>query len=245
MEKADNHPSGGIFANKGVTIAFTIILPGIIAVTTVVREMIEGRNAVELQERSQLHEIRRNYLDLVLRVEENSFRQERLLRFLLLVNDDPELRQWADSELKLVAGMNESVQRADSLARTVSTTAANAVSERRVSRILDSLDRDIALKALKIGIVSQSAQQVLARANLPPDVQCQEATLRAEPASGLSACQASLRNRTTRVSALRKDGDRWSWSVSRNPLVQSLRLQGLGQEPEPDDIRCECRESAR
>jgi hypothetical protein len=244
MESAENRPPGGIFANKTVTLAFTVILPGIIAVATVVREMIQGRNDLELQKRSQLHEIRRNYLDLVLRVEENSFRQERLLRFLLLVNDDPELRQWADSELKLVADMNESVQKADSLARTVSV-AANAVSERRVSRILDSLERDITLKALKAGIVTQTAQQALARESLPPDVQCREGTLLAEPSSGLSACRASLRDRTLRVTGLRMEGERWSWSVSRNPRLQSLRLPGQVQGPDPDPIRCECAEAAR
>jgi hypothetical protein len=244
MERAENRPAGGVFANKTVTLAFTVILPGIIAVTTVVREMIQGRNDLELQERSQLHEIRRNYLDLVLRVEENSFRQERLLRFLLLVNDDPELRQWAASELKLVAEMNESVQKADSLVRTVAV-AANPVSERRVSRILDSLERDITLKALKAGIVSQAAQQALAKESLPSDMRCQEVTLRAEPSSGLPACQSSLRDRTLRVTGLRKDGERWIWSVSRNPRLQSLRLPGQVQGRDPEAVRCECMDAAR
>lgn len=242
MENAGSRPAGGMFANKTVTLAFTVILPGIIAVATVVREIIQGRNAIELQERSQLHEIRRNYLDLVLKVEENSFRQERLLRFLLLVNDDPELRQWAQSELKLVADMNESVQRADSLARTVSA-AADAVSERRVSRLLDSLERNIALKAFRAGIIPQAAQPAPVSEPGMAGVQCREGTLQAEPSSGLSACRTALNDRTIRVSGLRKDGDRWTWSVARNARLQSLLLHRPG--PVPDPVRCECREADR
>jgi hypothetical protein len=75
----------------------TAILAAIAPLTTCVQNRIQSEKELALERAKQTHEIRQTYLKHVL---ENDRQTERVLKFLVKVEEDPHLRAWAEDELK-------------------------------------------------------------------------------------------------------------------------------------------------
>ena len=65
--------------------------------TTCVQNRIQSEKELALEKAKQTHEIRQTYLKHVL---ENDRQTERVLKFLVKVEEDPNLKAWAADELK-------------------------------------------------------------------------------------------------------------------------------------------------
>jgi hypothetical protein len=81
---------------KSVAI-LTAILAAIAPLTTCVQNRIQSEKELALERAKQTHEIRQTYLKHVL---ENDRQTERVLKFLVKVEEDPNLKAWAADELK-------------------------------------------------------------------------------------------------------------------------------------------------
>lgn len=74
----------------------TTIIASIAPVTTAIYTSITSNARLQLEERKQIHEMRQEYLSRVL----TDRQSERVLEFLVHVEDDVRLKSWAEAELK-------------------------------------------------------------------------------------------------------------------------------------------------
>ena len=72
------------------------LIAAIAPVTTVIYTSITSNAQLRLEERKQIHEMRQEYLNRVL----TNRQSERVLEFLVYVEDDDRLLAWAEAELK-------------------------------------------------------------------------------------------------------------------------------------------------
>lgn len=74
----------------------TALIASIAPVTTAIYTSITSNAQLRLEERKQIHEMRQEYLNRVL----TDRQSERVLEFLVHVEDDTRLKAWAEAELK-------------------------------------------------------------------------------------------------------------------------------------------------
>ena len=74
----------------------TAIVASVAPLTTAVQTSITAQGQVKLEQQKHVHAMRQQYLERVL----NDKQSERVLEFLLFVEEDKRLRKWAEAELK-------------------------------------------------------------------------------------------------------------------------------------------------
>lgn len=79
--------------------ALAALAAAILPVTTLVQTAYQSRNQLAVQKAKQTHEIRQTYLAHVLK---NDQQTERVLKFLVKVEEDVNLKAWAKAELDTV-----------------------------------------------------------------------------------------------------------------------------------------------
>lgn len=221
-------------------ILFTLVLPSIISVATLYKQFLEGQNNLTLQFKNQIHETRQKYLDLAVRPTQQTFEQERILRFLSKINDDTILSHWANEELAIVQEVNNEKRKKDSLSLTeIKDSATNAI----VNGKIDSLNRLIKLKSVSAGIAPERKFLKLIDAGIGPEsMVCKFNSTKSKNENKAlnKECVDSEKNRN-RIWRAWDEGKKWTWIANYAPLMSDLKFEDIEIFDENrSGIVCEC-----